>query len=198
MPTKLGRILAVSSLLIALPLLLSSPLAAQPADRQPALPASAAPQTAATQPYAQKATASDAALQRLSPDLRQAAQDRAGSEHLVFVLIEPGAKVEALLTQAVTSRRFGELQWVTGLVDANSLLKLAGAEGVLSVTSGEVFRPATAPGLEELTNQPPAMTRQRIAELLAEGGRQAALSAAYVTDPVNATAAPQSLSLIHI
>ena len=195
MPTKLGRILAVSSLLIALTLLLSSPLAAQPADRQPSAPASAAPQTAPTQPYAQKATASDAALQRLSPDLRQAAQDRAGSEHLVFVLIEPGAKVEALMTQAVTSRRFGELQWVTGLVDANSLLKLAGADGVLSVTSGEVFRPATAPGLEKLTNQPPAMTRQRIAELLAEGGREAALSAAYMTDPVNATAAPQSDSL---
>ena len=36
MPTKLGRILAVSSLLIALTLLLSSPLAAAPSGERPA------------------------------------------------------------------------------------------------------------------------------------------------------------------
>ena len=192
MLTKFGRILAVTSLIIVLTLLLSSPLAAQPADRQPSPPASAAPRAVPLQqPYAEESSASDAALQRLSPNLREAPQAQADSEHLVFVLIEPGARVESFLTKAVTSRRFGELQWVTGLVDAGSLLKLAGAEGVLSVTSGEGFRPATAPGLEELTNQPPAMTRERIAELPAEGGREAALSAAYETDPVGPTIAAQ-------
>jgi hypothetical protein len=179
MPTKLGRILAVTSLLIALTFLLSSPLAAQPVDRQPSPPASAAPDHPSAA-NAMLASSNEAALTKLSPDLRPAALAAIGARdatdtHLVFALIDPGTSVAKYMTRHVVSRQLGELQWVTGEVSSANLLKLASVEGVQSVTSTEAFQPLPAPGLEEMTGGQPIMDRRHVAELVAQGGKEAVL-----------------------
>ena len=193
MGTRFGRPVVALTLLILATLLLASPLAAQPADREPARPDRGTPRLIAAKSSPNIATANDAAIQRLSPDLRQAALSRDDSQHLVFVLIEPGTQVEALMSKAITSRRFGDLQWTTGLVNSAGLIKLASAPGVLAVTSSEAFAPLPAPGLEEMTGQPPAVTRARIEELLAKGGREAVLKEALpltVPTPAQSTLGP--------
>ena len=174
MPRRLVRIVALLAPVFVLLLLLSSPLTASSA-RQPA--------RLTQRSHAEIATASDSALTRLSPDLREAVQAGDASSHLVFALIEPGTQVERYMIKAVTSRRFGELQWVTGRVETGSLAKLASAPGVLAVTSSEAFQPLPAPGLDEMTGQAPAITRERINALLAAGGKDAVLRATAAEMP---------------
>jgi hypothetical protein len=208
MPRTLGRTLAVTSLLIIVTLLLSSSLAAAPSGEAPAgRPA---------QPAAVNrtlASANEAALAKLSPDLRPAAlaaaAGRAGGlpsadTHLVFALIRPGTSVAKYMTRHVVSRQLGEMQWVTGEITSANLLKLASAEGVASVTSSEAFQPLPAPGLEEMTGGLPVLDRRRVTELAAQGGKAAVLremEAGQETeflrrDPVSAnaptTVAPQA------
>jgi len=185
MPTKLGRILAVTSLLIIVTLLLSSSLAAAPSGERPT-----GRPTTPSHPSVVNTTlvsSNEAALTKLSPDLRPAALAAfatrgeatgvapAADTHLVFALIQPGTSVAKYMTRHVVSRQLGELQWVTGEVTSANLLKLASAEGVQSVTSTEAFQPLPAPGLEEMTAGLPILSRQRVAELTAEGGKAAVL-----------------------
>lgn len=189
--TKFGRVVIVVSLFIAATLVLSSSLSAQPADQPSVRSKPVLPRSFPAKSPAVTASATDAALERLSPDLREAARSQGGSEHLVYVLIEPGTQIEGLMTRAVTSRRLGELQWTTGLVSASTLIKLASAPGVLSVTSSEAFQPLPAPGLDVMTGQPPALTRARIEELLAKGGRMAVLQeAAPISAPTPTRTVP--------
>ena len=176
------RVAAALLTLIALTLLLSSALAARSAEVLPNAQALNAP--------ARAASATDAALLKMSPDLRQvalaAAAGRVGADaksaettsadvHLVFVLIRPGTSVGKYMTSHVVSRQLGELQWVTGEVTSANLLKLASVEGVDSVTSTEAFQPLPAPGLEEMTGGAPLLNRRQVAELFASGGKAAVL-----------------------
>lgn len=199
MTIKIGRLLCAGALLIVLTLLLSSPLAAQPAERETGIPSNNLIANFARVDRVDVATGSDVALQKLSPDLRASVETTAvrptrtgpanDTQHLVFVLIRPGTSVERFMISSVASRRFGELQWVTGEVKAANLLKLAGLEGVFSVTSTAAYQPMPAPGLEEMAGAQPALTRQQMAELLASGGPAAVLAAsANALTPLSSTA----------
>ena len=183
MLTKLGRFLAVTSLLIIVTLLLSSSLAAAPGDER----ATARPATP-NHPSAVNPTllsSNETALAKLSPDLRPTALAALAARgdgaqldaetHLVFALIQPGTSVAKYMARHVVSRQLGELQWVTGEVTSANLLKLASAEGVQSVTSTEAFQPLPAPGLEEMTGGQPVMNRRQVADLFAQGGKEAVL-----------------------
>jgi hypothetical protein len=200
MPTKLGRILAVTSLLIIVTLLLSSSLAAAPDGERATGRAATPSHPSAVNPML--TSSNEAALTRLSPDLRPAAlaafdtrgdaATSAADTHLVFALIRPGTSVAKYMTRHVVSRQLGELQWVTGEVTSANLLKLASTEGVQSVTSTEAFQPLPAPGLEEMTTDLPVLNRRRVAELAAEGGKAAVLSEMQTAGADHARPAPQS------
>ena len=185
MHTKPGHILAVTSLLIMVTLLLSSTLAAAPSASSPAARPAAPGRPSIDN--ANLASTNDAALIKLSPDLRPAALAAVAASvdaasvsplvdsHLVFALIRPGTSVAKYMTRHVVSRPLGELQWVTGEVTSANLLKLASIVGVESVTSTEAFQPLPAPGLEEMTEGLPVLGRRRVAELIAQGGKAAVL-----------------------
>ena len=206
MPRKLGRNLAVTSLLIIVTLLFSSALAAAPSGERPTgRPATSNHPSAVNSTLA---SSNEAALTKLSPDLRPAALAAfeswgtdadasaapAADTHLVFALIEPGTSVAKYMTRHVVSRQLGELQWVTGEVTSANLLKLASVEGVQSVTSTEAFQPLPAPGLEEMTGSQSVMSRRRVAELVAQGGKEAVLRELRAIDAVDAFPPPATAS----
>lgn len=193
MNTKFGRVLVCLLLLAALTLLFSLPLAAQPVSQKPSNPKSfALPDRSAITSH------SDAARQKLSPDLRVAAKAGGDTQHLVYALIQTGASVARYMERSVTSRPLGELQWVTGEVRNANLLKLASANGVIAVASAETFQPVPAPGLDTLRSAPAPLSTARISELLAKGGKTAVLSASRAAGlalPATAPARPDKPSV---
>lgn len=182
MSSKSRYVAGVALLLMILTLMISSPSAAGPAADSPRQAAGVMP----IAPRGEVTTASDAALRKLSPDLREAVAGASGPSmmraaaddtFLIFALIKPGTAVGPYMDKFVVSRRFGELQWVTGHVRAGNLLKLASVAGVQSVTSTAAYQPLPAPGLDELTGAQPPLSAARVDELLAEGGPRAVLQA---------------------
>lgn len=171
MPNKLSRVLAGLFLLVGLTLLFSTPLAAQKVgttsngNKESPIPDRSA-----------LSSRSDAAQQKLSPDLRAVVKAGGDTQHLVYALIQTGASVSRYMERSVTSRPLGEVQWVTGEVRAANLLKLASADGVIAVASSETFQPLPAPGLDSLRGAPTQLSPTRIDELLTEGGKAAVLS----------------------
>jgi subtilisin family serine protease len=189
------RYFGIALLLMILTLALSSPLAAGFRAGPPAQ----IDQAARLGYRGEVTTATDAALRKLSPDLREAVAASTGpsalraageATHLVFALVRPGTDVAAHMEKFVTSRRLGEMQWVAGEVTTSSLLKLASVAGVQSVTSTAAYQPLPAPGLDRLTGAQPPLTRERIQALLAEGGTRAVLEASAATHPAPQQAVP--------
>lgn len=138
------------------------------------------------QPIINSSSAADEAIQKLSPDLKQLV-DRPGDgeSQMVFILVQPGTSVSHLLQRSATSRPVGDVQWVTGEVAINNLVRLASVDGVIAVTSTNTYQPLPAPGLEGMRGDTfnPLITSEAAAELLARGGKAAVMAQVKADNP---------------
>lgn len=172
---KFGRIVVVLLALSIFTLMMSSTLAAGISGSRPR--ESRIPPFPNIQDQYELTSRSDVALNKLSPDLRVPAKESQKSEHFVYVLVTPGTNIAKFMIRSTTSKPLGEYQWVAGEVASANLIKLASAEGVISVTSFDTFKPNPAPGLDELRGSSPVVTRDDFDKLLAEGGKVGVLKA---------------------
>lgn len=138
------------------------------------------------QPIINSSSAADEALQKLSPDLKKLV-DRPGDaeSQMVFILVQPGTSVSHLLQRSAASRPVGDVQWVTGIVAINNLVRLASVDGVIAVTSTNTYQPLPAPGLEGMRGDTfnPLITSEAAAELLARGGKAAVMAQVKADNP---------------
>ena len=103
-------------------------------------------------------------LNRLSPELRAAAENGGDEPVMVTVIMDPGANPGKYMQRYALSREVAGVQWAVGDIPASRLEKLASAPGVRAVISPETFQTTEAPGLDELRNAPqipsPELARQ--------------------------------------
>ena len=108
--------------------------------------------------------------QKLAPELRQTSLKSSDSKLIVTILIRPGTVVEQFMIRSVRSRILGNIQWVTGEIEASNLEKLAGLKGVHSIVSTETYQ-----SIPERFEQVNGSTDMVLTHVLTEQDRNAAI-----------------------
>ncbi|MDW8184914.1 MAG: S8 family serine peptidase, partial [Anaerolineae bacterium] len=129
-----------------------------------------APSESKTDPEVE--TASEEALQKLAPELRERAKSPTGRTVLVSVLMVKPTDLGRLMERVVYARPLNGLRWAVGQIRDANLIKLAGLPGVVSVISTETYRPMPAPGEEEFKPTRPQLTADQIKTILQKGGKR--------------------------
>jgi subtilisin family serine protease len=122
---------------------------------------------------------SNSTINRLSSELRQAAQSTDSTARLVTVILPASSAqgsagaVTALMQDAIVSRVLANTQWITGEIAPQNLEKLASIPDVLSVISPDTYQPADAPGIDDLRTARPSLDSAGVRSILSSGSPQA-------------------------